>query len=92
MYNEQQKEWDKKLKLLARITPPKVQWPKTRKVSWETLPDLILQLDKDGMLSQHLKTSEVDVWDPCFFNGEVKKTWKRVGISIRHSRENFWTV
>ena len=92
VYYEGQKEWKKKLMLLATITPPEVQWPKTRKVSWETLPDLILQLDKDGLLPFNLKTREVDVWDPCYFNGEVKKTWEKVGISLRHCRENFWTV
>ena len=85
IYREQQIKWNHKLKLLAAISPPQVKWPKTRDVSWETLPELILQLDKDGMLPPQLKTTDVDVWDPCFFNGNVKNTWRRVGISIRHS-------
>ena len=88
---KQENEWIHKLKLLAAISPPQVTWPKTRDVSWETLPELILQLDKDGMLPPQLKTADVHVWDPCFFNGEVKNTWKRVGISILHSCEDFWT-
>ena len=89
---EQQREWNKKLKLLGTISPPKVKWPKTRDVSWETLPEIILELDRDGILAPQLKTSEVDVWDPCYYNGEVKNTWKRVGIDIRHSCEDFWSV
>ena len=89
---KQENEWNHKLKLLAAISPPQVTWPKTRDVSWETLPELILQLDKDGMLPPQLKTADVHVWDPCFFNGEVKNTWKRVGISILHSCEDFWTT
>ena len=89
---EQQCEWNKKLKLLGTISPPKVKWPKTRDVSWETLPEIILELDRDGILAPQLKTSEVDVWDPCYYNGEVKNTWKRVGIDIRHSCEDFWSV
>ena len=92
IYYTQEKGWNAKLKLLAKIPPTQVQWPKTRDVSWETLPDIISQIDKEGLLLPHLKTNEVDVWDPCFFNGEVEKAWKKVGISLRHSRENFWTV
>ena len=92
VYREQQIKWNHKLKLLAAISPPQVKWPKTRDVSWETPPELILQLDKDGMLPPQLKTTDVDVWDPCFFNGNVKNTWRRVGISIRHSCEDFWTT
>ena len=65
-YREQQIKWNNKLKLLAAICPPQVKWPKTRDVSWETLPELILQLDKDGMLPPQLKTTDVDVWDHCF--------------------------
>ena len=88
---KKENQWNDKLKLLSAISPPKVTWPKTKDVSWETLPELILQLDKDGLLPPQLKTTDVDVWDPCFFNGEVKNTWKRVGISILHSCEDFWT-
>ena len=61
VYREQQIKWNHKLKLLAAISPPQVKWPKTRDVSWETPPELILQLDKDGMLPPQLKTTDVDV-------------------------------
>ena len=86
----QEKEWKKKLQLLGSIKPPAVAWPKTKTVSWETLPSLILQLDKDGLLSPHLKSKNVHAWDPLFYNGKVKATWKRVGISVEHTCEDFW--
>ena len=88
---KKENQWNDKLKLLSAISPPQVTWPKTKDISWETLPELILQLDKDGLLPPQPKTTDVDFWDPCFFNGEVKNTWKRVGISILHSCEDFWT-
>ena len=90
-YNQQQ-DWRKKLQLLGNIEPPAVTWPKTKTVSWETLPSLVLQLDKYGLLSPHLKSKNVHAWDPLFYNGKVKATWKRVGISVEHSCENFWKV
>ena len=86
----QEKEWQKKLQLLGSIKPPAVIWPKTKTVSWEALFSLILQLDKDGLLSPHLKSKNVRAWDPLFYNGKVKATWKRVGISVEHTCEDFW--
>ena len=88
----QQQDWRRKLQLLGNIKPPAVTWPKTKTVSWETLPSLILQLDKYGLLSPHLKSKKVHAWDPLFYNGKVKATWKRVGISVEHSCEDFWKV
>ena len=88
---KKENQWNDKLKLLSAISPTQDTWPKMKDISWETLPELILQLDKDGLLPPQLKTTDVDVWDPCFFNGEVKNTWKRVGISILQSCEDFWT-
>ena len=89
---DQKKEWNSKLKLLANITPPRNSWPKTKKVSWETLPDVIFQLDRDGLIPTQMKTRKVDVWDPCYFNGKVQKTWQSLGISMHHTCQNFWKV
>ena len=44
------------------------------------------------MLPPKLKTTDVDVWDPCFYKGDVKNTKRRVGSSIRQSCEDFWTT
>ena len=88
----QQQDWRKKLQLLGNIKPPAVTWPKTKTVSWETLPSLVLQLDKYGLLSPHLKSKKVHAWDQLFYNGKVKATWKRVRISVEHSCEDFWKV
>ena len=74
VYREQQIKWNHKLKPLAAISPPQVKWPKTRDVSLENLPKPILQLDKNGMLPPQLKTTDVHVRDPCFYNGDVKNT------------------
>ena len=86
------KLWLLKFCQLLNITPPKNTWPKTKAVCWETLPSLIEALDKDGLLSSHLKEKDVKVWDPCYHDGKVASTWKRVGISVTHTREDFWTI
>ena len=88
----EQKQWLLKLRLLSEIKPPKITWPKTNDVSWETLPSLIEALDKDGVLASQLKGKEVQVWDPCFHDGMVASTWKRVGVSVQHTREDFWRI
>ena len=87
-----QKEWLQKLRLLSNIQHPKKTWPKTKDVSWETLPSLIEALDKDGLLASQLKEKDLEVWDPCYHDGMLASTWKRLGISVRHSRDNFWTT
>ena len=86
-----QKEWLQKLCLLSNIQPSKKTWPKAKDFSWETLPSLIEALDKDGLLASQLKEKDLEVWDPCYHDGMVASTWKRVGISVRHTRDNFWT-
>ena len=90
-YNQQQ-DWRKELQLSGNIKPPAVTWPKTKTVSWETLPSLALQLDKYGLLFPHLKSKKVHAWDPLFYNGKVKATWKRVSTSVEHSCKNSWKV
>ena len=49
-------------------------------------------LDKDGLIASHLKEKDFEVWDPCYHDGMVASTWKRVGISVLHTRDNFWTT
>ena len=58
----------------------------------ETLPSLKEALDRDGLLASQLKEKDVEVWDPCYHDGKVASTWERVGISVLHTREDFWTI
>ena len=66
------------------VKPPRILWPKSKKVSWETLFDVIYSLDQVGVIHPQLKTNTVDPWDPCWFNGEVKTSRKKIGVTIRH--------
>ena len=86
------KEGLQKLRLFSNIQPAKKTWPKTKDVSWETLPSLIEQLNSGGLLSPELKGQKTEVQDPCFHDGKVATTRKQVGISLLHTRENFWEL
>ena len=95
-------EWEDKLRRLYTVKKPRITWPKSKKVSWDTLPYLIEKLDSWGIIPPQLKTGYVnplnplepfvDPWDPCYFNGKVKGYWDKVNVSVRHVQKDFWKI
>lgn len=86
------KEQQKKLERVFLVKPPRILWPKSKEVSWETLFDVIYSLDQVGVIHPQLKTNTVDPWDPCWFNGEVQNSQKKIGVTIRHVNKDFWNI
>ena len=99
-WNVSEPDWMDKVKRLSNIVKPLNSWPKSADVSWDTLSVLIDQLDLWGLIPPQLKKDFVDPsdqtspytdpWDPCFFSGNVRASWIRVKVAVRHVKVNFW--
>ena len=93
-------KWNAKLRMLSSIEKPLITWPKSQKVSWDTLPFLIEKLNSWGIIPTQLKNGYinplnprrpyVDPWDPCWFNGKVTDYWNKIRVSVRHIQQDFW--
>ena len=84
-------EWDETISRLDNIVVNGPLWPKAKSVSWETRPPLIECLFESGLIPPPFITTGTH-WDPCFLGGNVARTYRELGLTIRHKRENFWKV
>ena len=84
-------KWDETISRLDNIVVNGPLWPKAKSVSWETRPPLIECLFESGLIPPPFITTGTH-WDPCFLGGNVARTYRELGLTIRHKRENFWKV